>query len=222
MQAAVVIATFAYNAAMRDELLPASPCRRSRRRPPRPALRRSRAQRARSPRRRPARRRGRALTGEDPLLETVRVWDADDGRGPARGPGRPRRRAHLPCARLPGGGASGTSSGPSGRRGPQHRAEPGRRRGGMLVEGLGGTGRRAPRRAGGDPPCARETVYVEPLGGDVVSAQVYRRRKGNHAGKPSGRYRNGRSGAGLPLRLEIYEEPLPRHGRLGRNPLTFG
>src|SRR5512139_4337941 len=34
----------------------------------------------------------------------------------------------------------------------------------------------------------RETVYVEPLGGDVVSAQVYRRRKGNHAGKPSGRY----------------------------------
>jgi hypothetical protein len=28
----------------------------------------------------------------------------------------------------------------------------------------------------------RDTVYVEPFNGEVVPAQVYRRRKGNHAG----------------------------------------
>ncbi len=35
----------------------------------------------------------------------------------------------------------------------------------------------------------RETVYVQPLEGEVVSAQLYRRRRGNHTGKPSGRYK---------------------------------
>ncbi len=35
----------------------------------------------------------------------------------------------------------------------------------------------------------RETVYVEPLDGEAVSAQLYRRRHGNHSGKPSGRYK---------------------------------
>jgi hypothetical protein len=35
----------------------------------------------------------------------------------------------------------------------------------------------------------RETVYVEPLGGEPVPAQLYWRRRGNHNGKPSARYR---------------------------------
>lgn len=35
----------------------------------------------------------------------------------------------------------------------------------------------------------RETVYVEPLEGDSVPAQLYWRRRGNHNGKPSARYR---------------------------------
>jgi Gamma-glutamyl cyclotransferase, AIG2-like len=35
----------------------------------------------------------------------------------------------------------------------------------------------------------RETVYVEPFGGEPVPAQVYWRRRGNHNGKASARYR---------------------------------
>jgi acyl-CoA thioesterase YciA len=60
----------------------------------------------------------------------------------------------------------------------------------------------------------RETVYVEPFGGDVVPAQVYRRRKGNHAGKPSGRYRTG-----LSLGVGGVREPVSRdRGRGGQPP----
>jgi hypothetical protein len=36
----------------------------------------------------------------------------------------------------------------------------------------------------------RETVYVQPVDGEAVSAQLYRRRKGNHEGRPSGQYRS--------------------------------
>jgi hypothetical protein len=35
----------------------------------------------------------------------------------------------------------------------------------------------------------RETVYVEPLDGEPVPAQLYWRRRGNHNGQPSPRYR---------------------------------
>jgi hypothetical protein len=35
----------------------------------------------------------------------------------------------------------------------------------------------------------RETVYVEPLDGEPVPAQLYWRRRGNHNGRPSPRYR---------------------------------
>jgi hypothetical protein len=36
----------------------------------------------------------------------------------------------------------------------------------------------------------RETVSVEPIGGAPVMAELYRRRAGNHTGRPSGRYRS--------------------------------
>jgi hypothetical protein len=35
----------------------------------------------------------------------------------------------------------------------------------------------------------RETVYVETLGGDALAAQLYRRRQGNHSGRPSPQYK---------------------------------
>jgi len=36
----------------------------------------------------------------------------------------------------------------------------------------------------------RETVSVEPIGGEPVLAELYRRRAGNHTGRASGRYRS--------------------------------
>jgi hypothetical protein len=68
----------------------------------------------------------------------------------------------------------------------------------------------------------RETVYVEPIAGEVVPAQLYRRRRGNHAGKPSGRYkvvvleRAYRSG------WEVYESLCRGSVDSAGNPLTFG
>ncbi len=59
---------------------------------------------------------------------------------------------------------------------------------GMLIEGLGELDLQL-LDAQEATHLPRETVYVEPFTGDVVPAQIYRRRKGNHAGKPSGRYR---------------------------------
>lgn len=35
----------------------------------------------------------------------------------------------------------------------------------------------------------RETVYVEPFGSEAVAAQLYRRRQGNHNGRPAHQYR---------------------------------
>ena len=64
----------------------------------------------------------------------------------------------------------------------------------------------------------RDTVYVEPFTGEVVPAQVYRRRKGNHAGKPSGRYKTIVLERAYRAGWEVYESLVPRHGRLRRQP----
>jgi hypothetical protein len=60
---------------------------------------------------------------------------------------------------------------------------------GMLVEGLTVPAlERLDAREATHLP--RESVYVEPLsGGEAVPAQLYRRRRGNHDGRPSGRYK---------------------------------
>lgn len=58
---------------------------------------------------------------------------------------------------------------------------------GVLVEGLGPDDfeRLDPQEASHLP---RESVFVEPEGGEPVSAQLYCRRQGNHTGRPSARY----------------------------------
>lgn len=60
---------------------------------------------------------------------------------------------------------------------------------GMLVEGLRAQDlERLDAREATHLP--RESVYVEPLaGGEPLPAQLYRRRRGNHDGRPSGRYK---------------------------------
>jgi gamma-glutamyl AIG2-like cyclotransferase len=58
---------------------------------------------------------------------------------------------------------------------------------GVVIEGLDEAdfARLDPQEATHLP---RETVYVEPAGREPVSAQLYRRRRGNHEGRPSSRY----------------------------------
>jgi hypothetical protein len=68
----------------------------------------------------------------------------------------------------------------------------------------------------------RETVYVEPFGGDVVPAQVYRRKKGNHVGKPSGRYRTIVLERAYRSGWEVYESLCRGTVDSAGNPLTFG
>ena len=105
---------------------------------------------------------------------------------------------------------------------PQPRAEPDDVVVGMLIEGLGGAGPRSfstPQEATHLP---RETVYVEPLTGDVVPAQIYRRRKGNHAGKPSGRYRTVVLERAYRAGWEVYENLCRGTVDAAGNPLTFG
>jgi gamma-glutamylcyclotransferase (GGCT)/AIG2-like uncharacterized protein YtfP len=68
----------------------------------------------------------------------------------------------------------------------------------------------------------RETVYVEPLGSEVVPAQVYRRRKGNHPGKPSGRYKTVVLERAYRSGWEVYESLCRGTVDAAGNPLTFG
>jgi hypothetical protein len=68
----------------------------------------------------------------------------------------------------------------------------------------------------------RETVYVEPIGGDVVPAQVYRRRRGNHVGKPSGRYKTAVLERAYRAGWEVYESLCRGSVDAAGNPLTFG
>jgi Gamma-glutamyl cyclotransferase, AIG2-like len=68
----------------------------------------------------------------------------------------------------------------------------------------------------------RETVYVEPFVGEVVQAQIYRRRRGNHAGKPSGRYRTVVLERAYRAGWEVYENLCRGSVDAAGNPLTFG
>jgi len=68
----------------------------------------------------------------------------------------------------------------------------------------------------------RETVSVEPIGGEPVLAELYWRRRGNHVGKASGRYRAVVLDRARSAGWEIYESVCrgtvnPRGERL-----TFG
>jgi gamma-glutamylcyclotransferase len=92
---------------------------------------------------------------------------------------------------------------------------------GMLVEGLGERDLEL-LDAQEATHLPRETVYVEPLGGDVVPAQVYRRKRGNHAGKPSGRYRTAVLERAYRCGWEIYESLCRGTVDSAGNPLTFG
>jgi hypothetical protein len=68
----------------------------------------------------------------------------------------------------------------------------------------------------------RETVYVEPFTGEVMPAQVYRRRKGNHTGKPSGRYKTVVLERAYRAGWEVYESLCRGTVDSAGNPLTFG
>jgi hypothetical protein len=68
----------------------------------------------------------------------------------------------------------------------------------------------------------RDTVYVEPFAGEVVPAQIYRRRRGNHAGKPSGRYKTVVLERAYRAGWEIYESLCRGTVDSAGNPLTFG
>jgi hypothetical protein len=60
---------------------------------------------------------------------------------------------------------------------------------GVLVEGLAAEDfERLDQQEATHLP--RETVYVEPFGSEAVAAQLYRRRQGNHNGRPAQRYRD--------------------------------
>ena len=92
---------------------------------------------------------------------------------------------------------------------------------GMLVEGLEEADlQRLDAQESTHLP--RETVYVEPFAGDVVPAQVYRRRKGSHAGKPSGRYRTVVLERAYRAGWEVYENLCRGTVDAAGNPLTFG
>jgi hypothetical protein len=92
---------------------------------------------------------------------------------------------------------------------------------GILVEGLTDAdfGLLDVREASHLP---RETVYVEPLGAEVVAAQVYRKRKGNHAGKPSGRYKTVVLERAYRSGWEVYESLCRGSVDAAGSPLTFG
>ena len=89
---------------------------------------------------------------------------------------------------------------------------------GMLVEGLVEDDLQLLDSRNSTHPPATD-VYVEPFTGEVVPAQVYRRRKGNHGGKPSGRYKMVVLERAYRAGWRGLREPLPRHRRLCRQPL---
>jgi hypothetical protein len=68
----------------------------------------------------------------------------------------------------------------------------------------------------------RETVYVQPIGGDVVPAEIYWRRKGNHAGRISGRYKAVVLERAYRAGWEVYESMCRGSVDASGEPLTFG
>jgi hypothetical protein len=68
----------------------------------------------------------------------------------------------------------------------------------------------------------REKVYVEPIGGEVLLAQIYRRKRGNHTGKPSGRYKAVVLERAYRAGWEVYESVCRGSVDPVGQPLTFG
>lgn len=69
----------------------------------------------------------------------------------------------------------------------------------------------------------RETVLVQPLGSDAaVPADVYRRRQGNHHGRPSGRYRSVVLDRAYHAGWEVYENVCRASVDAAGSPLRFG
>lgn len=68
----------------------------------------------------------------------------------------------------------------------------------------------------------REEVSVEPIGGEPVSAEVYCRRRGNHTGRPSGRYRTVVLERAYQAGWEVWESVCRGTVDAAGTPLTFG
>jgi hypothetical protein len=68
----------------------------------------------------------------------------------------------------------------------------------------------------------RETVNVQPVEGEAVSAQLYRRRKGNHEGRPSGPYRSLVQQRAYRAGWEIYQSLCRDTVDAEGQPLNFG
>jgi hypothetical protein len=68
----------------------------------------------------------------------------------------------------------------------------------------------------------RETVYVEPETGEAVAAQLYRRRTGNHTGKPSGRQKIIILERAYQAGWDVYENVCRQTVDAAGDPLTFG
>jgi hypothetical protein len=68
----------------------------------------------------------------------------------------------------------------------------------------------------------RETVYVQPMDGDPVTAQLYWKRKGNQEGRPSGPYRSVVKQRAYRAGWEVYESLCRASVDAAGQPLTFG
>jgi hypothetical protein len=68
----------------------------------------------------------------------------------------------------------------------------------------------------------RETVYVQPMDGEAVSAQLYRRRKGNHEGRPSAQYRSVVQQRAYRAGFDVYQSVCRDTVDAEGQPLTFG
>lgn len=68
----------------------------------------------------------------------------------------------------------------------------------------------------------RETVYVEPAGGEAVAAQLYHRRTGNHSGRPSGRLKAIVLQRAYQMGWDVYESLCRATVDADGDPLTFG
>lgn len=68
----------------------------------------------------------------------------------------------------------------------------------------------------------RETVYVQPIDADPVSAQLYWRRKGNHQGRPCNPYRSFVQQRAYRAGWEVYESLCKGCVDADGQPLTFG
>lgn len=68
----------------------------------------------------------------------------------------------------------------------------------------------------------RETVYVQPLDGEPVQAQLFWRKKGNHDGRPSGQYRSVVKQRAYRAGWEVYESLCKTSVDAEGKTLTFG